>query len=139
MAVKKTERRPITSDPAVEAAMPDGLYGDLARARGMTAEERRRAERKSESAARRKAEQAKRDAARNKTTFDLPKEITDEIERLARQDPEFRVPPSHIVAVLLHHALRDLEEGEIDLWSHRVRSNVPRFDYFLKVDPEGEE
>lgn len=134
MAVTKSKsggtRQPI-SDVAVDVAMggmanlkDDPVYGRIARqaqrARTMTPAQRRK---------------EKRDAARTKVTYDLPKEIIDEINRLAG---EGYFPQAHLVGLLLHYGLKLLHEGKIDLDDHRVIANVPRYEYFLRIDPEAE-
>lgn len=131
MAVTKgTPARQPIGDAAVDtimgtgALMDDPVYGRIARqaqrARTMTPAQRK---------------QARRDAGRTKVTYDLPKELIDEINRLANEGD---FPPAHLVTILLHYGLRLLVEGQIDLMEHRVIANIPRYVYFLKIDPEAE-
>ena len=139
MAVKdKLKRRPL-EDPAVSVAMGgtdpgplgtedsssvsgDPLYGRMAaqarRARRMTPAQRK---------------QAQRDQARNKKTYDLPEGITSQVELLAEQHG---IPPSHLVALLLKQGLQAVEDGQLDIREYKVRSPVPRYEWFLDMDEE---
>ena len=119
MAIDKSKLPPprkMPLDPAVEAAMTgdpdDPIYGSLdrrRRARNMTDYQRRRAE---------------RDARRVKGTYDLPPSIKVAVDALAKH---LEAPPSHVAALLLHHALLAVNEGLICLEDYKVSSNSPRY------------
>ena len=125
MAIKKDLKRRPLEDAAVSAAMGgngstgDPLYGRMAaqdlRARRMTPAQRK---------------QALRDQKRNKKTYDLPEGITSQVEALAEQHG---VPPSHLVALLLKVGLRAVEDGQVDVKAYRVKSPVPRYEWFLEI------
>src|SRR3990167_6759677 len=126
MAIKKDLKRRPLEDAAVAAAMGgngssgDPLYGKMAaqdlRARRMTPAQRK---------------QAQRDQKRNKKTYDLPEGITSQVELLAEQHG---VPPSHLVALLLKQGLRAVEDGQVDIQEYKVKSPVPRYEWFLNVE-----
>ena len=126
MGLKKDLKRRPLEDAAVAAAMGgngssgDPLYGKMAaqdlRARRMTPAQRK---------------QAQRDQKRNKKTYDLPEVITSQVEMLAEQHG---VPPSHLVALLLKHGLQAVEDGQVDIQAYRVKSPVPRYEWFLEID-----
>ncbi len=126
MAIDKSKLPPprkMPLDPAVEAAMTgdpdDPIYGSLERrrrARNMTETQRR---------------QAERDAQRTKATYDLPPSIKAAVDALAQQ---YEAPPSHVVALLLHHALLAANDGQIHFEDHLVFSNVPRYRHFLRLE-----
>ena len=125
MAIKKDLKRRPLEDAAVAAAMGgngssgDPLYGKMAaqdlRARRMTPAQRK---------------QAQRDQKRNKKTYDLPEGITSQVETLAEQHG---VPPSHLVALLLQHGLQAVEDRQVDIRAYKVRSPVPRYEWFLEI------
>ena len=125
MAIKKDLKRRPLEDAAVSAAMggngsSDPLYGRMAaqdlRARRMTPAQRK---------------QAQRDQKRNKKTYDLPEVITSQVEMLAEQHG---VPPSHLVGLLLKQGLQAVEDGGLDIQAYRVKSPVPRYEWFLNVE-----
>src|SRR3990172_11338256 len=125
MAIKKDLKRRPLEDAAVSAAMggngsSDPLYGKMAaqdlRARRMTPAQRK---------------QSQRDQKRNKKTYDLPEGITSQVEMLAEQHG---VPPSHLVALLLKVGLQAVEDGQVDVKAYRVKSPVPRYEWFLNVE-----
>jgi len=126
MAIKKDLKRRPLEDAAVAAAMGgngssgDPLYGKMAaqdlRARRMTPAQRK---------------QAQRDQKRNKKTYDLPEVITSQVEMLAEQHG---VPPSHLVGLLLKQGLQAVEDGGLDIRAYRVKSPVPRYEWFLEID-----
>ena len=126
MAIKKDLKRRPLEDAAVSAAMGgngssgDPLYGKMAaqdlRARRMTPAQRK---------------QAQRDQKRNKKTYDLPEGLTSQVEMLAEKHG---VPPSHLVALLLKHGLQAVEDGQVDIQAYRVKSPVPRYEWFLEID-----
>ena len=128
MAIKKDLKRRPLEDAAVAAAMGgngssgDPLYGKMAaqdlRARRMTPAQRK---------------QAQRDQKRNKKTYDLPEGITEKVETLASTHG---VPPSHLVALLLKVGLQAVEDGQVDIRAYKVRSPVPRYEWFLEIDEE---
>lgn len=117
--------RPMPVDPAVEVAMSsnldDPIYGGL--------ERRRRARNMTET----QRKQAARDAQRTKVTYDLPPNLKQEIDSLARQ---LEAPPSHVVNILLHYGLSAIDQGKIDLRIYQVHSNIPRFKYFLQLESD---
>src|SRR3972149_4156012 len=125
MAIKKDLKRRPLEDAAVAAAMggngssSDPLYGRMAaqylRARRMTPAQRK---------------QAQRDQKRNKKTYDLPEVITSQVEMLAEKHG---VPPSHLVALLLKVGLQAVEDGQVDIQAYKVRSPVPRYEWFLDI------
>ena len=125
MAIKKDLKRRPLEDAAVAAAMGgngssgDPLYGKMAaqdlRARRMTPAQRK---------------QAQRDQKRNKKTYDLPEVITSQVEMLAEQHG---VPPSHLVGLLLKQGLQAVEDGGLDIRAYRVKSPVPRYEWFLEI------
>ena len=125
MAIKKDLKRRPLEDAAVSAAMGgngstgDPLYGRMAaqdlRARRMTPAQRK---------------QAQRDQKRNKKTYDLPEVITSQVEMLAEQHG---VPPSHLVALLLKVGLRAVEDGQVDIQTYKIKSPVPRYEWFLEI------
>lgn len=116
MAVDKGKRRAIVDDPAVGAALSpsDGLYGKIARARGMTAAQRKKAE---------------RDRKRSKVTYDLPEELISEVTRLAK---ELDCPAAHVAAALILEGMK----AEPDLKRLRVPANSPRFVWYLDLSGE---
>ena len=126
MAIKKDLKRRTLEDEALEGAMGVNgssggpLYGKMAaqdlRARRMTPAQRK---------------QAQRDQKRNKKTYDLPEVITSQEETLAEQHG---VPPSHLVALLLKVGLQAVEDGQVDVKAYRVKSPVPRYEWFLNVE-----
>ena len=126
MAIKKDLKRRPLEDAAVAAAMGgngssgDPLYGKMAaqdlRARRMTPAQRK---------------QAQRDQKRNKKTYDLPEGLTSQVEMLAEKHG---VPPSHLVALLLKQGLQAVEDGQVDIQAYRVKSPVPRYEWFLEID-----
>ena len=124
MGLKKDLKRRPLEDAAVSAAMggngsSDPLYGRMAaqdlRARRMTPAQRK---------------QAQRDQKRNKKTYDLPEGITEKVETLASTHG---VPPSHLVALLLKVGLQAVEDGQVDIRAYRVKSPVPRYEWFLEI------
>lgn len=123
MAVKKPmERRPL--DAAVSSAMGDDpLYGEMAE---------RATKARSQTAAQRK--QAQRDARRNKVTYDLPEEVSEQVSRVAEK---LEVPPAHVAAFLLRYGLAAVEEGRLDLRRYRVVSRSLRYGWSLDLSTDG--
>lgn len=124
MSVEKGRQPiPIDSDvdPAVTTALgtPErGIYDRLARAKKMTPAQRRKAE---------------RDRMRSKETYDLPKWLTEAVERIAQA---YGVPKSNVAAHLLAAGLRDILEGKINLRWVRKISRSPRFEGLLESPEE---
>ncbi len=125
------QRRPIQglsvpTDPAVEVHLgrppigDDPLLGTFAKqrasARNQTDGQRKKAE---------------RDRKRNKLTVDLPKRQKDWIEQHATRHG---VPPAHLVALLLKHAILSFERGEIDIEKAKTITRNLRYEWFLKIE-----
>jgi hypothetical protein len=124
MAIKRNA--PVQAlDGAVEAAMGDDpVLGGLDRLR--------RAKRLTPSA-RRKAE---RDSKRTKVTYDWPADLQEQLSHIANQ---LGVPENQAAAVLMMHALRAYQAGEVDLAGRKIPSRSPRFEWFLRLDENEEE
>ncbi len=130
MAIKKQNERmdiPINpdDDPAVEAALGnssqrrDGVYDRIARARKLTDAQRKK---------------LARDAARNKVTYDLPVELSDQIEMMAKD--VYHCPPSHLVTLLMRQGMKAIALGELNIYNRQIASRVPRYKYFLDLEIE---
>jgi hypothetical protein len=128
MALKKAERMDVPinpdDDPAVEAALGprrDDVYDKIARARKMTDAQRRK---------------AARDAARSKATFDLPEDMLAMLEKMAKH--VYKCPPSHLVALLIGEGMKAIADGRLNVYEHRIPSRVPRYEFFLDLNDQGE-
>lgn len=75
----------------------------------------------------------KKDAERNKVTYDLPKDITNQINTIAAKYGERGIPANQVVAFLLNYALKQYDKKTIDFDSHLKPSIVPRFSFFLDI------
>jgi hypothetical protein len=75
---------------------------------------------------------AVRDANRSKVTYDMPEELITLISGLAEDQ---RVPASQLAALLMQKGLRELEDGIFDLNNYKVRTQSPRFEWVLILDP----
>ena len=127
MAVKGKTPQPLSIDPAVEAAIGrspeavnDPVYGRLnkvGRARNMTQAQRRKAE---------------SDAARNRAMFDLPAELEDAIERLAKQHS---VPKSQVASYLMLIGLQAVVDGSASPSIEEIRqlSRSMRYEHNLEL------
>ncbi|WP_322806168.1 hypothetical protein [Thermanaerothrix sp.] len=128
MSVEKGRQQlPIESmdvDPAVENALGrpakqmNNIYQRLARIKGMTEAQRRKAE---------------KDRERSKATYDLPDWLIQAVEQIAASHG---VPKSNVAAHLLAAGLRDLLDGRINLnWMRKI-SRSPRYEGLLESPDE---
>jgi len=128
MSVEKGRQQlPIESmdvDPAVENALGrparqmNNIYQRLARIKGMTEAQRRKAE---------------KDRERSKATYDLPDWLIQAVEQIAASHG---VPKSNVAAHLLAAGLRDLLDGRINLnWMRKI-SRSPRYEGLLENPDE---
>ena len=75
-----------------------------------------------------------RDANRVRDWYDLPSSIKKNMETIAKIE---RVPKSQLAAFFLFDAIQRYETGEITLAPFKTASNIPRFQFFLRL-PIGE-
>ena len=73
-----------------------------------------------------------RDANRSKVTYDMPKELINQISGLAEDQ---RVPASQLAALLNQKGLREFEDGVFDLDCYKIPTRSPRFEWVLVLDP----
>ena len=71
---------------------------------------------------------ARREAARERGTYDMPGELKDEIEKLARQEG---ISASALASLLLAEGVRRLKSGEISLYGTKRASRCPRVDWVV--------
>ena len=123
MAINKSERMSVPinpqDDPAVTANLGprrDDVYSKIAKARSMTPAQRAKAQ---------------RDAARSKVTYDLPADLIQQIETLAKT---YKCPPSHLAALLMRQGIKAISDGDLNVLEHRITSRVPRYQFFLDTD-----
>lgn len=130
MAIKRDagerQRLGFEVDPAVDAAMA------AADDPSVLAQRRRQKLRQMTPGQRRKAE---RDLKRCKVTYDLPPELAEQVEAMARET--YQVPASHLAALLMMAGIEAVKEGRLDVVARRVISRVPRFEYFLDLTADG--
>ena len=114
---KKIERRNAI-DPAVQSALGgDALYGRMAKERGMTAAQRKR---------------AAADRQRNRIMIDLSDDLLKTLDKIAEAE---NLPRSQVVSWLLVIGLAHLDRGE--MIDARVPSKSMRWEFTLDL-PEVE-
>jgi hypothetical protein len=111
-------RRKPSIDPAVADLLKQDQHRQEQRAAPLAERQRRHKER----------EKAR---ARNRKMLDLPVALTDILTDLAER---YRCPESQIAALLMVQGLEDLLSGKLDVFSFRIPSRSPRYDFNLVIE-----
>lgn len=69
---------------------------------------------------------ARKDAARQRATYDIPKEVARAVAEVAKEEG---VSASAVAALLLAEGLRRLEVGEVSLHGLKEPSRSPKYDW----------
>jgi hypothetical protein len=128
MAVQRRSIQGLPLDPAVETHL-GSVTLEHDPVLGVFAKERAAARNQTE----RQRKKVERDRARVKTklTIDLPETQKAWIQQHAQAHG---VPPAHLVAFLLKHAIPMLERGEIDIEKAKIITRNMRYAWFLKIE-----
>lgn len=118
----------IPSDPSVEDILRESQRkqaeaGLSQEERRLLIERRQREQRRKEKARRKALEQLP-----NRINLMLPRDLKGRMEKIAGW---IHVPVSQVVTFLLYEAVKQMEQGQIDLSQFRVPSESPRYDYNL--------
>jgi hypothetical protein len=76
------------------------------------------------------AAEQRRQAMRNRVTYDIPKEIVDQVKGMAEA---VDCPESQLVSLLLWKGLQLVYQGEFDLEEYKHHSNSPKKKFNLKI------